>query len=434
MSFLNFHQLLKKKDNLLKELELSKIKDKSSIIAAKTDLMNKLDNSIKKNQKKLKFREEDFFYLKNQRDQIISTIKDNNLKIQSLNQKKKDCFSQINKITREMSGSKERTKINDLNIDTGDKKSLSKSETIKVLQQNARDFQYEIRKINSKISESQIKLDDLNPSYDTLGKDYESLLLIIKKDQTNLKTIQDEIKEKLKDGEYESLKNFDFNDITSIKPSPLIEDEIQGINNKLKEILVYNNLLDDKSPENLSSITNLLKEIDNTLISNKENYVLTHENEEIIDSIKNFRKIEILINKLEELLNYFLTLINIKSQFQIYITKEYDNFFIEIKFIRSNKQSLKFDELTTPEKIFFVITFHISIKILLDSKHIIFSNLSVPNEFNKRGSIFRTIRKILPVFEEVDSLKNFNLIFIISNLEMKKPIKNLKIINLEKSD
>ena len=30
-----------------------------------------------------------------------------------------------------------------------------------------------------------------------------------------------------------------------------------------------------------------------------------------------------------------------------------------------------------------------------------------------------------------DELKDFNLIFIISNLEMKKPIENIKIINID---
>ncbi|GAH53842.1 unnamed protein product, partial [marine sediment metagenome] len=47
-----------------------------------------------------------------------------------------------------------------------------------------------------------------------------------------------------------------------------------------------------------------------------------------------------------------------------------------------------------------------------------------------RGSIFRTIKNIIPVFEREDNLKNYNLIFILSNLEMKEQIKNLKVINI----
>ncbi|GAG03919.1 unnamed protein product, partial [marine sediment metagenome] len=84
----------------------------------------------------------------------------------------------------------------------------------------------------------------------------------------------------------------------------------------------------------------------------------------------------------------------------------------------------------TPEKIFFCIVFYISIKIHINIENIIFSNLSIPSKYNKAGSILRTIRKILPVFEREEVLSKFNLIFIISNLEMKKEIKNLKIINI----
>ena len=54
--------------------------------------------------------------------------------------------------------------------------------------------------------------------------------------------------------------------------------------------------------------------------------------------------------------------------------------------------------------------------------------------FNKRGSIFRAIQRILSVIEEDKSLNKYIFIFIISNLEMKKPINNLKIIKVEKSD
>jgi len=57
-----------------------------------------------------------------------------------------------------------------------------------------------------------------------------------------------------------------------------------------------------------------------------------------------------------------------------------------------------------------------------------------PKTFNKRGSIFRAIQRILSVIEEDKSLNKYIFIFIISNLEMKKPINNLKIIKVEKSD
>jgi hypothetical protein len=80
--------------------------------------------------------------------------------------------------------------------------------------------------------------------------------------------------------------------------------------------------------------------------------------------------------------------------------------------------------------VFLVISLYLSIEIILNSKNIIFSNLFIPNEYNKRGSLYRTIRKVLPLFEKDSDLKDFDLVFIISNLEMKKPIDNIKIIKI----
>ena len=70
-------------------------------------------------------------------------------------------------------------------------------------------------------------------------------------------------------------------------------------------------------------------------------------------------------------------------------------------------------------------------EIQVKNDNIIFSNLFIPSIYNKAGSIFRTIRKILPLFENEEDLSPFNLIFILSNLEMKKEIKNLKMITIQ---
>ena len=103
ISILNYNFFLKKKKKLLKKLEISKLKFKSDEMTSKTDLMNKLSEDINENKKKLKYREEDYLFLKNKKDQISKNIENLNLKIQELNTKKKECFNQINKITREMS-------------------------------------------------------------------------------------------------------------------------------------------------------------------------------------------------------------------------------------------------------------------------------------------------------------------------------------------
>ena len=123
-----------------------------------------------------------------------------------------------------------------------------------------------------------------------------------------------------------------------------------------------------------------------------------------------------------------------KASFRLLLSKDNQKFIIQLNFIRNNKESIDFNELTTPEKIFFVIILYISFELQIDKHNIIFSNLIIPVEFNKAGSIFRTIRKIIPIFEKEKNFGKFNLIFIFSNLEMKKEVKNLKIIKIQKQE
>jgi hypothetical protein len=191
--------------------------------------------------------------------------------------------------------------------------------------------------------------------------------------------------------------------------------------------------LDRENPENLSEIINALTEINESLSKDLKDISIPYENDEVIDCIENFRRVEILYGDLEDLINKFLLQINLETKFQIAIREDFTNFYIKTTFLRSNKERVNFEELTTPEKIYFVMTFYISIKIILQAKNIIFSNLFVPSEYNKRGSIYRTITKILPIFEQEKNLKKFNLIFLISNLEMKKKIGNVKIIKIDEN-
>ncbi|MFX0145427.1 MAG: hypothetical protein ACFE9C_15290, partial [Candidatus Hodarchaeota archaeon] len=111
----------------------------------------------------------------------------------------------------------------------------------------------------------------------------------------------------------------------------------------------------------------------------------------------------------------------------------FSNFLCNLSFLRNDKEQLKFEELTTPEKIFFIIVFYLSIELHTNTKNIVFSNTSIINQYNKAGSIYRTIRKILPIFEMDDKLSKFNLVFILSNLELKRTIKNLNIITIKES-
>lgn len=434
ISSIKYKDILHKKEILLNELELSKIRDESSVISAKTDLLNKLNESINHNKKKLKFREEDFLFLKIKRDQYVNNINNYKLKIQDLTNKKKESFTQINKITREMSNPLQDQKEHNKDLKSDEYKDLTKSERIKALQTQAKEIQHEINQINSKINETQLKLDGITPNYNILKKDYQTLFDSLKNDEERLETIQIELEEKVKEKHFDSLIEFDFKDLNSIKQSYEIESEIQEIESGMDNILEFSEFLDKENPEKMSKILDKLNDIEKELISKKDSYSIPYRNKEITESIENYRKLETIMNYLEVQINKFLIKVNLKVHYQILVSNDLEDLFINTEFIRLNKESLIFEELTTPEKIFYVISLYISFKIQVDSKFIIFSNLFIPKMFNKRGSIFRAIQRILSVIEEDKSLNKYIFIFIISNLEMKKPINNLKIIKVEKSD
>jgi len=424
---MNYNILLKKKHQLQIELEISKIQSKSNELEAKTDLIKKLSKSISENKKMLKYQEEDYSNIKNKRDQIKKTIEDLKLKVKELNKHKKECFSEINRITRSMD---ENNQKNEKDLVPLNKNNLSNAEKIKLLQKEARDFQFQIKGIEQKISKSLLKFNEINPKYEKLEKDYISLLKIIKSDEEGLNQIQKELEDEHIDKEEYSFEDLDIGEIDYIKSSQEVENEIQNIDNELNRISKFNSFVDAKNPKNFEEIVKKLKEIERTL-KNKKNIQITYDENEVNDSINNFRRLELLNQKLEALLNKFLMEINLEINFQILISNNYTNFSIEIKFIRSNKEILNFEELTTPEKIFFVIIFYLSIQTLLNFENIIFSNLFLPNIYNKRGSVFRTIRKVIPIFKKEDELKKANLIFIISQLELKKPIENIKVLKIE---
>ncbi|GAG44512.1 unnamed protein product, partial [marine sediment metagenome] len=97
--------LKQKKNQLSEELELSKLYKKSSDLASIIDLIKKLNEAIIKNRKELNYLEEDYFQQKNQVDQIKKELRNHALQIRDLNETKKECFSQINRITRQIEGS-----------------------------------------------------------------------------------------------------------------------------------------------------------------------------------------------------------------------------------------------------------------------------------------------------------------------------------------
>lgn len=425
---LNYNLLLKNKELLLRELELSKMQKNSSDLAAITDSLNKLKESIDKNKKKLKYLEEDYFQINNKRNQISESIKEYKQQIKNLNTQKKEYFSQINKIIRDAEGS---TKEKSNGIDLNNDNNSSKSETIKKFQKQARASQFKISQIETELNGARSQFNDLNPKYEMYEKDYQTLLNAIKIDENRINILKEELKEKSIDRKKVNFQEFDLRELASIRSSNEIEIDIQNLNNKLHVILESNFLLNGEKPGDLSKIVEELKKIETILTSNEKNLNITKKKEEIVEYIENFRKFEILIEDLEHLLNKFLIQINIESKFQITVSDNNKDFLIRLYFVRSNKDRINFEDLTTPEKIFFIITVDITVKILQNSKIVIYSNIYAPKEYNKKGSIFRTIKKIIPIFETEKSLQNFYFVFIVSNLELKESIENLNIITIE---
>ncbi|MFX1410984.1 MAG: hypothetical protein ACFFA6_11565 [Promethearchaeota archaeon] len=423
-----FNLLLKKKNILLEELKLSKIREKSSELTAISDLMEKLNESLINNKNKLKYLEEDFLKRKNQIDQVKKTLNNYNLEIQNLNKQKKECFILINRITRKMEVSSEEKK-DDLIVPIEINNNLTNAEKIRSLQKKAKEIQYEINENKTKLDEMILKFEELKPHYEIYENDYQNLLNIIENDKNKMNNLQIEYKEKLKQSEDITDEYIEVKNIKSIRLSNEIEEEINKLNNKINQISGSDTQINPESSESLSNIIQKINEFSKNLKLKQKEIIIEYDQDEIYEIIEKFRKLEKTINNLEELLNKFLSQSNLESQLQIAISDD-KNLFIQLDFTRSNKEHAKFEELTTPEKVFFIIILYISIKILTKTDYIIFSNIFIPTKYNKRGSIFRTIKKVLPIFQNDPNLSEYKLIFIISNLEMKKAIQSLNIIRI----
>lgn len=430
INILKYNVLFKKKESLLKNLELTEQHKKSSDITAINDLVKKLNESLTNNKNKLGFLEEDYFQWKNQVDQIKKTINQHNLKIQELTKRKKKYFSQINSITREMEGDTQELKKELIDKASETNSNLTNAEKIKNFQKKAKEIQYEINNIKSKISQTQIKLDELNPIFEIYKNDYQVVLEMITKEEEKIIDLQSELKNKIKDNEIVPVQDLDLNDFKSLRSSLEIEEEIKKVDAELNNIVITDDMYNLQKPGDLSSIIAKLSELDEKTKNHESEIIINVNENEISECFEQFRKFEIIINEIAFFINKFLPEINLKSHFRILISSDDKEFFIDIKFIRNDKERVNFDELTTPEKIFFIIIFYISVKLHIRNEKIIFSNVSILSKYNKAGSIYRTIRKILPIFEMEDVLSKFNLVFIISNLELQKEIKNLKIKTL----
>ena len=418
-----------KKKILYRELELSKIRKFSSEILATADLMKSLTESINNNKVKLAYIKEDYFQRKNQIDKIKKELTTYETLIQEQSQKKKNCFNQINKITRQLEGSKTENEDNSflrLGIDTN----LTNSEKIRALQKKAKDTQYEINKIRLRSKQSQAEFEELSPNYEIYRNDYEEILEAINKEEKRLRQVQKNYGNELKEnkdvqfGETEELLS------RPIRPSLEIEQEIKNIESELDNLSFPSNLNKKNLPSNVPVMIEKFKEIDKILRDNDEKINISTTEEEIEEIFEHFRIFENHIKDVESITNKFLKTIQLQIQFNLVTNQMNTAFLIKTDFTRNYKNRVNFENLTTPEKIFFIISFYISCKVLVNSKNIIFSNLFILPIYNKGGSIYRTIRKIIPLFETDEKLSDVSIILIMSNLELKKDIEKLKIIKI----
>jgi len=406
--------LLREKDLIKKKLDLNKVINNSEENLETYEEIINLEIVLRNNKNVIKFLNEDYNYLKNQRDKIKNEINDYDLNINSLNEKIKENKEKIHGITNDMNGK--------LDLE---KEETSKSERIQILQRQIRDFKFKIKQNRSQLNEIQLQLDNITPKLEILKKNYNFLLNSINKTTNEISKHKSDLMVKLFDEVDDRLIELEW-----LNTTDELNENLKVVDNNLKRISATLNIPLNQTQLDLSNLIKEMKKIEEIILIKQDKLEISYPHHVIIEAINSFREIEKLIRNLENILNKFLIQINLKCFFDIVINEEKTSFKISLNFIRS-KETVKFTELTTPKKIFSVITFYLSIKILLKNYNIIFSNFFLPDEYNKRGSVYRTIAKILPVFETDNELKDFNLIFIVSNLEMKKPIENIKIVNID---
>ncbi|MHA1460076.1 MAG: hypothetical protein ACTSO8_01235 [Promethearchaeota archaeon] len=428
LTFRNVY-LSERKNQLILELELAKKHKKSSELSAIVDLINKLKESIKTNKLKLNYIKEDYFQRKNQIDQLKGKLANFEDNIRDLNHIKKTCFSHINRITRQIEGPTN-NKANDSILKFGIENNLTNAEKIRALQKKAKETQYDINQIKSISKQVKEELEKLTPHYEIYKNDYEEILETIKGDENRIRKLQINYEKEINVNGETHIE--DIKDLleTPIRTSFEIEGEISRINSELETISIPEEFFRTDNHSNLIDLTEKLREIDNGLKTNDEKISIRMNKKEVIKSFNQYNLFESVVKDLEGILNEFLKEVNLKMSFLLVINDTNTSFFLKMDFTRNKKEKANFEELTTPEKIFFIVSFSLSIGVLLGDDTIFFSNLFIPNIYNKGGSIYRTIRKILPLFETNEKLTKYKLIFLMSNLDLKKEINNIKIIKV----
>ncbi|MFX0030813.1 MAG: hypothetical protein ACFE8B_16490, partial [Candidatus Hermodarchaeota archaeon] len=219
--------LQKEKEKLLKELEITEEFEKSSDIAAMSDLLDKLNKSLIDNKRKLKYLEEDYNQRKNQIDQLSNTIKNYKAQIQELTKKKKEYFTQINRIAREMSGDPS-DKEGDSNFNLEINGSLSNAQKIRVFQKKAKEVQSNINDLNMKVEETNVKFKEFNPLYKSYKQDYDKLKKIIETDEKRIEELELELKTKVIKEKINTDQSYNKLDLKSIRSKKEIKNALNN--------------------------------------------------------------------------------------------------------------------------------------------------------------------------------------------------------------
>ena len=102
-----------------------------------------------------------------------------------------------------------KNKSKSTSIDDGS--NLTNAEKIKNFQKQAKEIQYEINKIKARRDQTHLKLNDLNPIFESYRNDYQKVMEIINNEEKRIAELQIEMKNEIKDNKqvvFEDIEQF----------------------------------------------------------------------------------------------------------------------------------------------------------------------------------------------------------------------------------
>jgi len=413
-SYLKFNKLKNREKKLAIELKIAKERENLSEVSAKISLLNKLNESLKEYKSKLDIIKDDYAKIKNQKEQLEKSTSNLKKKQNELKKSQKEVFNQINSLTRKE-----------------DKLTPQDNAEIEELRVKAKNIRDEIKDLTPKIQNSQEKLNRILPKFKDYDKNYQNLQNNIKSDEDKIENLRIEVGEVINLNELEMFSSANMKDISFVKSVNRIKREIEENEKEIRKLEVYNKTnftLDNLSfIKEIESFKTNLKEVHSNIIKGFDKTKIKKE----IEDTTHFNK---WLLEFQELINLFLETITIRmmTEFEFnLIPKDSKKSQLLFKFSRFKSGPVEFKDMTTPEKIFFIICFCITIDILKNKSDILFSNLLMPKEYNKKGSINRTLTKIRPIFSKNLDLKNRTLTFAISGFKLTKDLENVKIFDIK---